>query len=100
MEARVRALHHRTSQAVPEAAGALADWLAPPARASRHQSRDVIVPDVRGLFASAGYQFLYGSDPAITLMLFTALEYQVLVTLPLWVLSVTLPLRINRAPSA
>ena len=33
--------------------GALADWLAPPARRSRRQSREVLVPDVRGLFAGA-----------------------------------------------
>lgn len=33
--------------------GALAAWLAPRPRKSRRQSRDVIVPDVRGLFASA-----------------------------------------------
>jgi len=47
----------------------------------------------RGLFASAGYQFLYASDPALSLMLFTTPEYHVLVTIPLWVLSVNfLPL--------
>jgi GT2 family glycosyltransferase len=45
----------------------------------------------RGLFASAGYQFLYNSDPAISLMLFTTLEYHVLVTVPLWVLAVMFP---------
>jgi curved DNA-binding protein CbpA len=33
--------------------GALAVWLAPAPRKLRHQSRDVIVPDVRGLFARA-----------------------------------------------
>jgi GT2 family glycosyltransferase len=43
----------------------------------------------RGLFASAGFQFLYGSQPALTLMVCTTLEYHVLVTLPLWVLTVT-----------
>jgi O-antigen biosynthesis protein len=45
----------------------------------------------RGLFASAGYQFLYSTDPALSLMLFTTLEYHVLVTVPLWVLSVMWP---------
>jgi GT2 family glycosyltransferase len=42
----------------------------------------------RGLFGSAGFQSLYASEPALTLMLFTAIEYHVLVTLPLWVLTV------------
>src|SRR5438876_99961 len=42
----------------------------------------------RGLFGSAGFQSLYSSVPAITLMLCTTLEYHILVTLPLWVLSV------------
>jgi GT2 family glycosyltransferase len=42
----------------------------------------------RGLFGSAGFQSLYASEPAITLMLCTTLEYLVLVTLPLWILSV------------
>lgn len=41
----------------------------------------------RGLFGSAGFQSLYASEPAITLMLCTTLEYHVLVTLPLWILS-------------
>jgi hypothetical protein len=45
----------------------------------------------RGLFASAGFQFLYASQPAVTLMLCTTLEYHVLITLPLWVLTVTFP---------
>jgi glycosyltransferase involved in cell wall biosynthesis len=53
----------------------------------------------RGLFASAGFQFLYHSDPPVTLMVCTSLEYHVLVTLPLWILSVTfhqlLPLAIT-----
>jgi hypothetical protein len=53
----------------------------------------------RGLFASAGFQFLYHSEPPVTLMLCTTLEYHVLVTLPLWILSVTfhqlLPLAIT-----
>jgi GT2 family glycosyltransferase len=42
----------------------------------------------RGLFGSAGFQFLYASEPAGPLMFCTTLEYHVLVTLPLWVLSV------------
>ncbi|HWX19994.1 MAG TPA: glycosyltransferase [Candidatus Binatia bacterium] len=42
----------------------------------------------RGLFGSAGFQSLYASQPALTLMLCTTLEYHVLVTLPLWILSV------------
>jgi hypothetical protein len=42
----------------------------------------------RGLFASAGFQFLYHSDPPVTLMVCTSIEYHVLVTLPLWILSV------------
>jgi GT2 family glycosyltransferase len=41
----------------------------------------------RGLFGSAGYQAIYASEPASTLMLCTTLEYQVLVALPLWILS-------------
>jgi len=56
---------------VPEAAGALADWLAPPARASRHQSRDVIVPDVRGLFASACQDALATAGFRISTVLLT-----------------------------
>jgi GT2 family glycosyltransferase len=44
----------------------------------------------RGLFGSAGFQFLYASQPALSLMLCTTLEYQVLIALPLWILSVTL----------
>lgn len=43
----------------------------------------------RGLFGSAGFQSLYAAEPAITLMLCTALEYHLLMTLPLWILSVT-----------
>jgi hypothetical protein len=43
----------------------------------------------RGRFASAGFQTLYPFEPALTLMACTTLEYHVLVTLPLWVLSVT-----------
>ena len=43
----------------------------------------------RGRFGSAGFQSLYASEPAVTLMVCTRPEYHVLVTLPLWVLSVT-----------
>ncbi|MFO1511309.1 MAG: glycosyltransferase [Verrucomicrobiota bacterium] len=43
----------------------------------------------RGMFGSAPFQTLYASEPASILMLLTTLEYHVLVTLPLWVLSVT-----------
>ncbi len=45
----------------------------------------------RGPFGSAGFQFLYASEPALNLKVCTMLEYYVLVTLPLWVLSVHLP---------
>ena len=41
-----------------------------------------------GFFASAGFQFLYSSEPSVSLMLCTSLEYHVLVTLPLLILSV------------
>lgn len=41
----------------------------------------------RGLFGSAGFQSVYVAPPSPTLMLCTTLEYHVLVTLPLWVLS-------------
>lgn len=41
-----------------------------------------------GLFGTAFFQTLYASEPALSLMLFTSLEYHVLVTLPLVVLSV------------
>jgi glycosyltransferase involved in cell wall biosynthesis len=41
-----------------------------------------------GFFASAGFQFLYSAEPSVSLMLCTTLEYHVLVTLPLWILSV------------
>lgn len=40
-----------------------------------------------GFFASAGFQSLYASEPALTLMLCTTLEYYVLAALPLWILS-------------
>lgn len=46
----------------------------------------------RGLFGSGGYQTLYASEPALSLMLCTTLEYHVLVTLPLWVLSAMFPM--------
>ena len=42
----------------------------------------------RGAFGSAGFQTLYASEPSLTLMVCTTLEYHLLVTLPLWVLSV------------
>jgi len=52
-----------------------------------------------GLFGSAGFQTLYAPEPALSLMLCTTLEYHALVTLPLWILSVTfhhlLPLAIT-----
>jgi glycosyltransferase involved in cell wall biosynthesis len=53
----------------------------------------------RGRFGSAGFQALYASRPALTLMLCTSLEYHITVVLPLWVLSVNfyylLPLAIT-----
>jgi hypothetical protein len=45
-----------------------------------------------GVFGSAPFQTLYASTPAFILMLCTTLEYHVLVTLPVWVLSVTIHL--------
>jgi glycosyltransferase involved in cell wall biosynthesis len=45
----------------------------------------------RGFFGSAGFQTLYAGEPSLTLMVCTTLEYHVLVTLPLWVLSVSVP---------
>jgi len=56
------------------------------------QFGDLMRPPIiyRGLFGSAGYQFLYASAPAFNLMICTTLEYHVLVTLPLWVVSVVL----------
>jgi GT2 family glycosyltransferase len=45
----------------------------------------------RGLFGSAGFQSLYASAPAGSLMLFTSLEYHVLGCVPIWILSVYLP---------
>jgi GT2 family glycosyltransferase len=53
----------------------------------------------RGLFGSGGFQSLYASQPALTLMLCTTLEYHVTVSVPLTVLSVAfrqlLPLAIT-----
>lgn len=40
-----------------------------------------------GLFGSAGFQKLYASEPAMTLMLCTSLEYHLFATIPLWILS-------------
>jgi O-antigen biosynthesis protein len=51
---------------------------------------DLIRPPIiyRGLFGSASFQFLYASEPAFNLMVTTMLEYHVLLTLPLLVVSV------------
>jgi GT2 family glycosyltransferase len=46
----------------------------------------------RGLFGSAGYQALYEAGPVPNGILCTTLEYHVLVTIPLWILSVMFPL--------
>jgi GT2 family glycosyltransferase len=43
----------------------------------------------RGPFGSAPFQTLYASEPASLLMLLTTLEYHIIITLPLWVLSAT-----------
>lgn len=43
----------------------------------------------RGMFGSAPFQSLYASQPALTLMLLTTLEYHLIVTLSLLVLSST-----------
>lgn len=45
----------------------------------------------RGLLGSAPFQSLYASEPTSTLMLCTTFEYHVLVSLPLWILSVVFP---------
>ena len=45
----------------------------------------------RGVFGSAPFQLLYATEPAQTVMLLTTLEYHILVTLPLGILSVTFP---------
>jgi glycosyltransferase involved in cell wall biosynthesis len=42
-----------------------------------------------GRFGSAGFQGLYAGRPAYSLLVCTSLEYHVLITLPLWILSVT-----------
>jgi hypothetical protein len=44
-----------------------------------------------GIFGSGFFQTLYSAQPALTLMLLTSLEYHVLLTLPLVVLSVVFP---------
>jgi GT2 family glycosyltransferase len=41
----------------------------------------------RGLFGTAGFQSLYASAPALSVVFCTTLEYHLLVTLPLWILS-------------
>jgi GT2 family glycosyltransferase len=63
---------------------------------------DLIRPPIiyRGPFGSAGFQFLYASQPAFNLMVCTTLEYHVLVTLPLWVMSVTFHLLLPMAISS
>jgi O-antigen biosynthesis protein len=43
----------------------------------------------RGRFGSAGFQTLYITEPGLTSMVCTTLEYHILITLPLWILSVT-----------
>ncbi|HEY5915499.1 MAG TPA: glycosyltransferase, partial [Verrucomicrobiae bacterium] len=54
-----------------------------------------------GLFASAGFQSLYASAPALSLMVCTSLEYHLLLTLPLWILTTIfhqlLPLAVTSA---
>jgi glycosyltransferase involved in cell wall biosynthesis len=44
-----------------------------------------------GVFGSAPFQTLYAAQPALTVMLPTTLEYHVLISLPLWVLSAAFP---------
>jgi O-antigen biosynthesis protein len=60
---------------------------------------DLVRPPIiyRGPFGSAGFQFLYASQPAFNVLFCTTLEYQVLVALPLWVLSVTFHLLLPMA---
>jgi hypothetical protein len=60
-----------------------------PARMGLLLRRPVIY---RGLFGSAGYQGVYASPPESALLLCTMLEYHVLVSLPLWVLSISFQL--------
>jgi glycosyltransferase involved in cell wall biosynthesis len=50
-----------------------------------------------GTFGSGFFQTLYTAQPALTLMLVTSLEYHVLLTLPLLVLSVVFPLLVPLA---
>lgn len=40
-----------------------------------------------GLFGTAGFQKIYASAPATTLMLCTTLEYHLFIVLPLWILT-------------
>ncbi len=40
-----------------------------------------------GLFGSAGFQKIYASEPATSLMLCTTLEYYFFIVIPLWILS-------------
>jgi O-antigen biosynthesis protein len=56
--------------------------------------RDLLRPPIiyRGVFGSAGFQFLYASQPAFNLLVCTTPEYHALVTLPLWVVSVIFPI--------
>ena len=60
---------------------------------------DLIRPPIiyRGLFGSAGFQFLYASAPGFNLLGCTTLEYHILLTLPLWVVSVTFHLLLPMA---
>jgi len=55
-----------------------------PAKLGVEVRRSVIY---HGLFGSAGFQKLYASEPATTLMLCTSLEYHLFIVLPLLVLS-------------
>jgi len=43
----------------------------------------------RGVFGSAMFQTLYSGQPSVSLMLFTTLEYHLLVALPVWIFAVT-----------
>jgi hypothetical protein len=45
----------------------------------------------RGLFGSAGFQSIYHTEPLLGFMFCISLEYQVLLTVPLWILSVMFP---------
>jgi len=44
-----------------------------------------------GLFGTAGFQKIYASAPATTLMLCTTLEYHLFIVLPLWILTGLFP---------